>query len=259
MSGSPLKDMPSVLQLSALAHSLRDGAIYNVPLWAEWREVFENLGMAHFAHDHLMQVEEYFTATNDQLQGSGQFGAFVKYHSACLVQFAQAAIELTAARIKDLFQLKIGLATEVTFHARRFKEACAAHSSLLMFLDRNSSTIRKIKDYRVAWFHHLSGGAGKWSSSSPSFSDFRGMYGVQIDPKIIQLKQRGGREYWDAINRCKSENGGRWVYPLHEFANLIYDGSQRICLEALDIALGEARTQELRIITALRHHAQCRP
>lgn len=237
LSGGPYKNWPSIHKLSNLAISMRDGAIYTNSEWYAWREVLENIEMAHFAFDYLMNIEERFSSREGRLQGSGQHGPFAKYHSAALVYFSQAAIELAAARLNEQLGLNICQPFDVVFHSPRYKDAANKYPQLLTFLDQHQNIINKIKQYRVAWFHHLSGGANAWSDKSPSSPGFEGMYGAPIDPDINRHLNTDPKKYLEAVNRCRQENDGRWVYPLHEFARLIFDGTESVCFDALDIAL----------------------
>jgi hypothetical protein len=79
-----------------------------------------------------------------------------------------------------------------------------------------------------------------WSDRSPASPGYEGLYGATIDPSINRLLWSDPKRFVEAVAKCRDDNGGRWVYPLHEFANLIFDGTERICFEAINIALDTA-------------------
>jgi len=84
----------------------------------------------------------------------------------------------------------------------------------------------------------MSGGAAPFTDRSPSEPEFRGFYGVPIDPKISMFGDQRG--FLAKVEACKAQNGGEWLYKLHDFADRIYLPVERIIFEAIGLALEEA-------------------
>ena len=152
--------------------------------------------------------------------------------------FAQSAIELAALWLNEGFNLGL-IRNNIAFHRKEYQRAAAARiQGFDAFFDRHAVAISRIRDYRVGWFHHASGGAAPYSDRAPDHSVPRGFYGVPIDPSITGFSDPKVRIA--KIEACKARHGGEWLYKLHDFAELIYPSAEEIVLDAIALAVQDA-------------------
>src|SRR5829696_6391620 len=93
------------------------------------------------------------------------------------VMFAQSAIELAALWLNEGFNLGL-IRNNIAFHRKEYQRAAAARiQGFDAFFDRHAVAIRRIRDYRVGWFHHASAGPPRIPIERLTIRS-RGFYGV---------------------------------------------------------------------------------
>ena len=223
---------PDMLKLSALAMHYEDDHLIPQEPWHHWRDILENIGAASIGYRFLMNVTDC---------RRGQAHEDVFYHSKALVSFSQSAIELMAIWMHAFFDLGLEQPTQIAFHTKSYKQAAKDKApDLCAFLDFNIPTIEMVKEYRRCWHHRGSGGVGLFCDRNPGEPGAILTYAVPIDPKLDEISKYDQKNYVAAVAKCSAENGGRWLYPLHEFAELIFRGTEQVCAACLELALNRA-------------------
>ncbi len=100
--------------------------------------------------------------------------------------------------------------------------------------------ITKLESYRQEWIHRLTGGANIYNDKSPSEPDANVQIMVPINPSIGQ-HEHDPKAYVKAVARTRTKNGGKWLYPVEEFADEMADGLKAFLVSFLAAALAEPR------------------
>jgi hypothetical protein len=145
-----------------------------------------------------------------------------------LVFFAQATLDNVAVWVADSLNLTVK-GSDCAFHKSKFNQAISdAVPNLAMTVAKHSDFIIKLEAYRQEWIHRLSGGARIYSDKPPSDPTALPQIMVPVNPAMPSFAG-DPKAYARSVDRTRTNNGGRWLYPLVEFADEMAD-SLRDCL-----------------------------
>lgn len=194
--------------------------------WQPWEGVFQYLACV-----------EYSRTTLDQLPRHQDSEVEARYHSAGLIFFAQATLDLIARWLKTRLGLsaeganiafhktgKRGLANQLKHQWKSFDELLSVHKPF----------INKLNEYRMSWIHKLSGGTvldirGPIKSSERSVD-----FVISKDPSADFFGPK--REFLSKItdNNVPQE---RHLYTLSEFTNWCGGATKTFVLDSLEASL----------------------
>jgi hypothetical protein len=213
------------------AYTLKDEAIYSDPVWSWWRGVLEYVACVEFAREAVKALP-----TGREI---GSHEAFVaQYHCASLVFFAQATLDNMAVWLSQVLNLEVS-GSNCAFHKAPLKKALGERSTpLAAALLPHEQFIEDLERYRQAWIHRLSGGARVYSDAPPSESNAEIQIMVPINPSVddfgLDPKSRLRR-----IARARTNNKGKWLRPVGEFADSMTDSLRVFLLDLVAVALRE--------------------
>lgn len=220
-------------ELASRATTITDKAITEDPAWPPWRGILEYVCCVEHAREMLKNLP-----TGHALGSADVLPA--RYHSASLVFFAQATLDNIAVWSSKRLQLSIK-GSDCAFHKSKFNaEFKVAAPSVAIAISAHILFITKLENYRQEWIHRLTGGASLYSNKSPSDIDAEIQIMVPINSSIDQYAQTPGA-FVKAVARARTNNGGRWLYPIDEFADEFADGLKTFLLVFLAAALDEPR------------------
>jgi hypothetical protein len=218
-------NIPCVVELSERAVVETPTHIDENPTWSPWRGIFEYIACVEYAREVLISLPEGRAI-------GGQHVVPARYNSAALVFFAQASLDNIAVWMSKLFKLKTK-GSNLAFHVRAFKEELQTiDPSIVHVITNHRKFINALKDYRKEWIHRLTGGANMFSDKIPSDPTCHTEIAVPIDPKINMFD--GDRKlYVKMVAKCKTDNNGRWLYTIKEFANIMANGTKEFSIDML--------------------------
>lgn len=158
-----------------------------------------------------------------------------RYESVALVFFARATLDQTAAWLTHGLKLKVA-GRNRQLHKREFRSALSASglkgAGIVASLDRYSQYFSELEQFRQTWIHSLAGGAAGFSDRALDQGGIPEI-AVPIDPTIDLVPHA---KYYERVQRCRQQNGGRWLYPIGEFADRFAEGAKSVTLSVLDSA-----------------------
>ena len=222
---------PQIRELAHRAITKTPEAIQYDSIWSPWRGIFDYVCCVEHAREMLKSLP-----TGHAIGSVDVVPA--RYHSASLVFFAQATLDnlavWTSGRLK--FDVK---GSDCAFHKSSFAQALSARvPAVAGSIKAHEPLVAKIEVYRQEWIHRLTGGAQIYADKFPSEPDAKIQIMVPINPSIAQPWQNT-KAYVKAVARTRTNNGGKWLYPVVEFADELTDGLKALLLAFLDAALAE--------------------
>lgn len=221
--------IPSIIALADRAIFLGEEQIKECQTWKPWRGIFEYMCCVEYARYELHNLPK------DRAIGSKDVVP-ARYNSASLVFFAQATIDNMAVWLTNQFNIPVK-GSNCAFHKKKFREALTQlDKNYETILIRNSSYISELEKFRQEWIHRLSGGASIFSNASPSDPNAKVEICVPIEPSI-NMHGTSGKSYLRKVENCRKRNGGRWLYSISEFADLIANGCKLLMIDLLEQSL----------------------
>jgi hypothetical protein len=206
--------IPEMKELARRALVESDEAIWLDATWDPWRGIFEYVCCVEHARAMLKGLP------NGRAIGSINVVP-ARYHSASLVFFAQATLDNIAVWSSQRFKLDVK-GSDCAFHKSKFKLALKNKvPNVAASIVSHSPFIERLEVYRQEWIHRLTGGASIYSDKSPSEPDAQIQIMVPINPSLGHHSQES---FAKAVARTRTKNGGRWLYPVGEFADIMADG-----------------------------------
>lgn len=226
-------DLPELQELSSRAITETADKVLHNPIWSPWRGVLDYVCCVEYSRQMLKALP-----TGQALGSVNVVPA--RYYSASLVFFAQASLDNTAVWSAKRLNLSVK-GSDCAFHKKTFSAALAALvPTVAAVVARHEPFISKLQSYRQEWIHRLSGGASVYSDKPPSDPTAIIQIMVPINPAINRHDQ-DGQAYVKAVARTRTNNSGRWLYPITEFADVFADGLKAILVEFLAATLAEPR------------------
>lgn len=203
--------LPELRELSNRAITVTADAITDDPIWSSWRGILEYVCCVEFARDALKK-----------LPSGRSIGSLdvvpAQYHSASLVFFAQATLDNVAVWTSKRLAFSVH-GSDCCFHKSKFNQALLKRvPTVAATVKKHDPFITKLENYRQEWIHRLTGGAQIFSNKPPSDTDAQVQIMVPINPSIGH-RRYDPNAYVKAIARTRTNNGGRWLYPVTEFAD----------------------------------------
>lgn len=226
-------ELPEMRELSSRAVTISTEAIHTDPIWGPWREIFEYVCCVEHSRELIINLPK------GRAIGSADVVP-ARYHSASLVFFAQATLDNIAVWSSNRIQLAVK-GSDCAFHKTKFNLALAGNSPTAAASVRlHEPFIKKLESYRQEWIHRLTGGASIYSDKPPTDPGSNIQIMVPINPSIGQY-EHDHQAYIKAVARTQTKNGGKWLYPVEEFANEMADGLKAFIVSFLAAALADAR------------------
>ena len=225
--------LPELRELAGRAVTVTAEAIQHDVVWAPWRGILEYLCCVEHAREVLKGLP-----TGRAIGSVDVVPA--RYHSASLVFFAQATLDNIA--IWSTKRLKLAVkGSDCAFHKSKFNLALGKSvPNVAASAQIHEPFIKKLESYRQEWIHRLTGGANIYSDRTPSEPDANVQIMVPINPSIGQ-HEHDPQAYVKAVARTRTKNGGKWLYPVEEFADEMADGLKAFLISFLAAALAEPR------------------
>jgi hypothetical protein len=224
-------NLPGICELADRAMTVTVEAIHCDSAWSAWQGIFDYVSCVEYARENIKGMPV-----------GGAIGSVdvvpARYHSASLVFFAQATLDNLAVWSNSRLNLDVK-GSDCAFHKSKFKQALAAKvPSMATALEASEPFFLKLESYRQEWIHRLAGGARVVSDMVPSALDAQFQIMVPINAAD------GGHEhdpkaYLKAIARTRTNHGGRWLYPVAEFADEFTDSLKAFLGAFLVAALAE--------------------
>lgn len=225
--------LPELRELSNRAVTVTTDAITEDPIWSPWRGILEYVCCVEFARDALKNL------SSGRAIGSIDVVP-AQYHSASLVFFAQATLDNVAVWTSKRLNFSVH-GSDCCFHKLKFNQALLALvPNVAATVQGSNAFITKLENYRQEWIHRLTGGARIFSDKSPSDTDAQFQIMVPINPSIGHRKH-DPNAYLKGIARTRTNNGGRWLYPVDHFADELTAGLKVFLLGYLAAVLTESR------------------
>jgi hypothetical protein len=222
---------PQVRELSDRAMTVTADAIQHDIVWSPWRGIFEYVCCVEYAREMLKALP-----TGPAIGSVNVVPA--RYHSASLVFFAQATLDNVAVWASRRLNLDVK-GSDCALHKSKFNQALAARTlTVAASVQHHAAFIAKLKSYRQEWIHRLSGGALVFSDKSSSEPGAKIEIMVPINPSVGQF-EHDPKAYVRAVERTRTNNGGRWLYPVAEFADELTNGLKGFLLAFLAAALAD--------------------
>ena len=224
-------DHPSIRELARRAVSVSAEAIQHDAVWSTWRGIFEYLSCVEYARISIKALPVGRAIGSVDIVPA-------RYHSASLVFFAQATLDNLAVWTSGRLKTEIK-GSECAFHKAKFRQALSVYApAAAKSVQDHEAFVVKLESYRQEWIHRLAGGAQLFSDKAPSEPSATIQIMVPINPSIGQHLQNP-ESYLRAIARTRTNNGGRWLYPVDEFAEEMGNGLKSFVLVYLEAALAE--------------------
>lgn len=224
-------NLPGIRELARRAMTVTPETIHHDSNWAAWRGILEYVSCVEYAREQIKGLPVG--------QAIGCVDVVpARYHSASLVFFAQATLDNLAVWSNARLNLE-AKGSDCAFHKSKFNQALAARvPSVARSIQPSEPFVEKLESYRQEWIHRIVGGARVCSDKSPSDRGALIQIMVPINPSIGNY-EHDQKAYLRAIARTRTKNGGRWLYPVAEFANEIADALRTFLLAFLVAALAE--------------------
>jgi hypothetical protein len=194
--------------------------------WAPWRGILEYLSFVELARVRLKALP-----TGKAIGGLHLLSA--RYESVALIFFAQATLDQVAVWLTQDMKLKVA-GSKRQLHKKEFRSALSVSGSkgagIAASLDRYAQYLLELEQFRQIWIHSLPGGANGFMDRAPDQGGIPEI-AVPIDPTIAEVPQA---KYYEQVQRCREQNGGRWLYPIAEFADRFAEGTKSLTLSVLD-------------------------
>ena len=218
-----------VIELGRRAVVIKTDRIDFDPKWFLWRGIFEYLSCVEYAKYILKSLP-----TGSDVKD--MHGLPAKYNSASLVFFAQATLDNMAVWMSKQFSIN-SKGSNLAFHSKSFiKELNLVDNDIGIIIDKHIKFINILKNYRTEWIHRITGGADVYSDRSPNDSACIAFLAVPINPKINHYEGTGSHKF-KMIQECRDLNGGKWLYSIGEFADMIGNGAKEFTLDILSKTL----------------------
>lgn len=226
--------LPELRELAgrAVVTETAERVLYSA-VWEPWRGILEYLCSVEYAREMLKGLPKG--------RAIGSLNVVpARYHAASLVFFAQATLDNVAVWSSKRLALDIK-GSDCAFHKSKFNLALKENVPVVAAAAQiHGPFIAKLERYRKEWIHRHTGGAQIYSDKSLSEPDAHIQIMVPIDPAIGQF-QHDYPAYVKAVARTRTNNGGKWLYPVEEFADEITDGLKTFLISFLAAALAEPR------------------
>lgn len=226
-------EFPQVRELSNRAVTVTAEGVQHDQVWSPWRGILEYMCCVEYAREVLKALPE------GRVIGSANVVP-ARYHSASLVFFAQATLDNLAVWTSKRLNLAVK-GSNCAFHKPKFLQALAASApTTTASVQHHAAFVFKLEAYRQEWIHRLSGGAQVYSDKSPSDPNAKIEIMVPINPSVGQF-EHDAKAYVRAVERTRTNNGGRWLYPVTEFAEELTEGLKSFLLCFLAAALSDPK------------------
>jgi hypothetical protein len=224
-------NLPGIRELADRAVIVTTEAIQHESAWSAWRGILEYVSCVEYARGLLKGLPIGRAIGSVDVVPA-------RYHSASLVFFAQATLDNLAVWSSTRLNLD-ARGSDCAFHKSKFNQALAARvPNVAASMQLHAPFVVKLESYRQEWIHRLAGGARVFSDKSPSEPDAEIQIMVPINPSIGQY-EHDPNAYLRAVARTRTNNGGRWLYPVAEFADELADALKAFLLAFLVAALAE--------------------
>lgn len=225
--------LPELRELAGRAVTVTAEAIQHDAVWGPWRGILEYLCCVEHARELLRGLPKGHAIGSADVVPA-------RYHSASLVFFAQATLDNVAVWSSNRLQLAVK-GSDCAFHKSKFNLALGeVVPNVAASAQIHEPFIKKLECYRQEWIHRLTGGANIYSDKSPSEPGANVQIMVPINPSIGQHEHEP-QAYVKAVARTRTKNGGKWLYPVEEFADEMADGLKAFIISFLAAALAEPR------------------
>jgi hypothetical protein len=158
-----------------------------------------------------------------------------RFDSLALVFFAQATLDQIAVWLKRELKLKLN-GKHTQLDKSEFLSSLAGSGQLGRDVaDRirpNHDFLKELQKFRQIWIHSLAGGAAPFTDKAPDQGGVPEIK-VPIDPDVCTGPHNG---FVDRVESCRDQHGGRWLYPISEFADRFSNGAKSVSLSILDSA-----------------------
>lgn len=204
--------------------------------WAPWRGILEYLSFVELARFRLKALP-----TGSGIGGQHLLSA--RYESLALIFFAQATLDQIAAWLTRDLKLKVP-GRNRQLHKEDFRSALSNSglrgAGIAASLDKYEQYFSELEKFRQTWIHSLAGGAAGFSDRAPDKGGIPEI-AVPIDPTIPEVPHA---KYVERVQKCREQNGGRWLYPIGEFADRFAEGTKSVTLSVLNAATSSAASTE---------------
>ncbi len=171
--------------------------------WAAWRGILEYIACVEYARRLLKEVAQ--SGRTD-----GLLGLAVRYNSASLVFFGQAALDNIANWLSRRLSLKKLKGSHCQLHKKSFQDALEAVTDghgIIEAVRRHDKFLAELEKRRQIWIHSLSGGANAYIDKSPAEGGI-GFFAVPLDPSISSFPEIDMGEYARRVQVCRDANSG---------------------------------------------------
>ena len=224
-------EIKSIRELAARAVSASAEVVQHDTVWSQWRGILDYISCVEYARNSIKALPACRAIGSVDVVPA-------RYHSASLVFFAQATLDNVAVWTHCHLKLNIK-GGDCAFHKAKFLQSLSARTApVAKAAEDHMAFIGKLENFRKEWIHRLAGGAQIFSDKVPSEPNARIQIMVPINPSIGQYSQ-GTTAYLKAIARSRTNNGGRWLYPVGEFADEMANGLKAFLVSYLEAALVE--------------------
>ena len=226
------QDKPIFCELANRSFEPFSGGLKQIQPWCRWRGISTYLDCLAFADSAAAGLP-----TGNRLDLENVTPG--RFYSAGIVFFAQAMIDNIADWLSDALPLQIK-GGDRNFRNTQFKrELRNRFVPAELFLQSNQAFIDEVNHYRQVWIHTLAGGALPVADGNPFLNpeSARKFLGVPIDPAINPDEEN----YRKRAEECASKNNGRYLYPLPEFTNSMFNGASSLYLDSLRFALDNTK------------------
>ena len=224
-------NLPGIRELADRAMTVTAEAIHQDSAWSAWRGILEYVSCVEYAREQIIGIPIGRAIGSVDVVPA-------RYHSASLVFFSQATLDNLAVWSTARLNLD-ARGSDCAFHKSKFNPALAARvPNVATSIQPSAPFVAKLESYRQEWIHRLAGGARVFSDRSPSDPGAQIQIMVPINPSVGGY-EHDPKAYLRAIARTRTNNGGRWLYPVAEFADELADGLKAFLLAFLVAALAE--------------------
>lgn len=223
--------VPEFREIANRAVTVTDDTILYDWVWSPWRGILEYVCCVEYSREMLRTLPSGRALGYEHVVPA-------RYHSAALVFFAQATLDNLAVWTSKRLSLPVK-GSDCAFHKNKFNQALAGSvPGVAQAVGAYKPFISKLESYRQEWIHRLTGGAAIYSDKSPSEPDAKIEIMVPVNPAINQ-HAHDPEAYVRAVARSRTNNSGKWLYPITEFGDEFADGLKALLVCFLRAALDE--------------------
>lgn len=227
LAGLGYYEIPEIAECDRRGFALVNDQMISDGVWSKWRAILEYAGCAEFAREAIRSLPTGLALGSVDLPPA-------RYHSASLVFFAQATLDNIALWTAEQFALAV-TGSDIAFHKPRFiRAAIGVAPSLAPFFSRQNDFVQRLVMYRQEWIHRMAGGAEAYSEEPPPHESTA--LKIPMDPIV----HHENPDFVALVAKLQAANGGRWLYEINEFADLMADGLKDFIVSFLAIALAHS-------------------